>query len=75
MPSNNDFISDIAKVPRASQKTNNQLLETISTNTTNGSVVRQGAISDLDEFATEADIVQKVNEITTALRASGVIEN
>lgn len=75
MPSNNDFLSDLAALQLKNGLTNNQLLQLIVAGATSGSpVTKQAAIAPLAEDATEADLWAKINEIITVIKAAGVTE-
>lgn len=76
MPSNNDFISDLAEEIRWYQKTNNQLLQMLVQNQASTTPLnRQSEITPLvQDEVSEWDIVNKINEIIIKLKQSNVTE-
>lgn len=76
MPSNNDFLSDLADETRGHGKTNNQLLEQVALKSISETpIVRQNPITKLDHDAvSEWDIISKINEIVDVLKDANVTE-
>ena len=74
MPSNNDFMSDLAQEIRGYHQTNNQLLEKLVSNQADATpLIKQPSVEKLDQDnATELDIVNKINELIDVIKASNV---
>lgn len=88
MPTNNDYLSDIANEPRDSGKTNNQLLEKIAAGGSGGGVAPQGksqVLSANGQIDTTASTIlmaggdtfslpapQRDGQLITILNAAGI---
>jgi len=89
MDTNNEYLEDIAGVGRGSKMTDNQLLETIASNSdssgghvtsVNGQsgtvVLRAESVADITNGGGSSiiDVEQKINELLASLRKAGLME-